>query len=359
MKYLLLFVIVIFLSIFYSIYKSQSTKVVRRLMLFAICFALCGFAGLRTGYNDTPAYISEFYHTPQKLSAIFNGDFSIENVYLFRLWNFVVYNYISKNVHIYFFLSSVICVCPLVFIIDKYSKNFVLSMILFMMLDVYLFSLAGLKQAMAIGILALGINSYINKDTWKYVLSVIIAMGFHSFSFICLIIPILGRELWSKKTIVFCLILIVAGLFLSNFRGAILAIVDYMGETVDEDKMFLGSINPIRLLVYLIPVMLTIAGAKNRKASTGGENILAKISVLSGMFMTLALFGSPILFGRIPQYFLLGTVISLPDQIECAFGKKNRTIIIMLAAIAYCIFGIYELYNDGAFATDIFKLIWF
>ena len=38
--------------------------------------------------------------------------------------------------------------------------------------------------------------------------------------------------------------------------------------------------------------------------------------------------------------------------------KKNGKIILVAAAIAYCIFGIYELYIDGAFASDIFKLLW-
>ena len=242
--------------------------------------------------------------------------------------------------------------------IDKYSKNFVVSIILFMMLDVYLFALAGLKQAIAIGILALGINAYINKKTWRYVLSVIIATGFHSFSFLCLIIPLLGRELWSKKTVIFCFVIIIVGFFLSSFKGVIVTIVEYMGETVDEEKMFSGSINLLRFLVYLIPVVLTILCAKNKKSGTEAENVLAKISVLSGMFMCLALFGSPILFGRIPQYFLLGTVVSLPYQIQNAFDEKNGKIILVAAAIAYCFFGIYELYIDGAFASDIFKLLW-
>ena len=84
-----------------------------------------------------------------------------------------------------------------------------------------------------------------------------------------------------------------------------------------------------------------------------------KIGILSTTFMVLALFGNPVLFGRIPQYFLIGIVVVLPLLVEKAFINNEKKIIVTVAILCYISYGLYGLYIDGAFAKDIFQLIWF
>ena len=362
MNYLVLSIITIGLSYFYERLKKAGriSKGLQRFCYWAICLSLCLFAGLRTKYNDTSAYIHGFkYSTPNNFSSIFVGEFSIAKVYLFQIWNYVIYHFISKSANVYLFLCAMVFVCPAISLMEKYSKNFTFSILLFMFAGMYLFSLAGLKQAMATGVVLMGLPYLFKKDYVKYYLCCICSLGFHAYSIFFLIVPLLGNEIFNKRTIIFCISIILLGVSLSYFSGIISQIVELLGKEVSEETIQSGSVNILRALVFFAPLLVTIWGGKKFESVTEAEKWLIKIEILSAAFMALALFGNPILFGRIPQYFLIGVVTVLPLLIETAFMKQERTMVEFIAIICYVIFGLYSLYIDGAFAKDIFGLIWF
>lgn len=361
MSYLILSGILIALSFLYErlINTYKMTKGTRRLFYIIICFSLCLFAGLRTKYNDTFAYIKEFENTSNDLSSLFESEFSLSRVYLFNVWKYVIYNFVSKNPHVYLFLCSMVFVCPTIRLIDKYSKNFTLSIIIFMFGGMYLFSLAGLKQAMATGVILIGLPHLFKKEYVKYYIYCLLALGFHAYSMFFMIIPILGNQAFNKRTIIFCLSIIFVGVLLSYFSGIISDLIEILGKDVDEETIETGSVNFYRALVFLVPFILTVLGRKNLEQTTEIEKWLVKIGILSTAFMVLALFGNPILFGRIPQYFLIGTVITMPLLLEKVFAEKDKVAVTFVAIVCYVAFGIYGLQVDGAFTRDIFELIWF
>lgn len=361
MNYLVLSTIVIGISYFYEYLKDREnlSKGVKWLFYGILCFSLCLFAGLRTKYNDTGAYIKGFLNTPQNFSSLFVSEFSISKVYLFEIWNYVIYHYVSQNVHIYLFLCSIVFVCPAVYLIEKYSSNFTFSMLLFMTEGMYLFSLAGLKQAMATGVIFIGLPHLFKKEYFKYYIYCILATGFHTYSIFFLIVPLLGNELFNKRTIVFCVAIIGTGVLLSYFSNILSALIKLLGKDVSEETIQSGSVNILRAVVFVVPFVLTVLGRKKLAKTTEAEKWLVKIGMLSTAFMVLALFGNPILFGRIPQYFLIGTVISMPLLIEEAFVAKERNRILTIATICYIIYALYALYVDGAFTRDIFGLLFF
>ncbi len=360
MNYLALSAIVIFFSFSYEQLRKTTymSKGIKRLFYVIICFSLCLFAGLRTSYNDTYAYISDFKDTTTEFSSLFKTEFSLSNVYLFNVWRFIVYNFISKNANVYLFCCALLFVCPAIKLIDKYSKNFTLSIIIFMFGGMYLFSLAGLKQAMATGVILIGLPHLFKREYLKYYIYCFLALGFHAYSMFFMIIPILGNEIFNKKTILFCVAIIFVGITLSFFSGIISDIIEILGKDVDEETIETGSVNFVRALVFLVPFILTILGRKNLEQSTEQEKWLVKIGILSTVFMVLALFGNPVLFGRIPQYFLIGTVITMPLLLENVFEEKYKVVVTFIAIVCYVAYGIYGLQIDGAFTRDIFQLIW-
>ena len=362
MNYLVLSIIVIGLSYAYNQLKNsyKISKGIRYIFYFLICFSLCLFAGLRTKFNDTGSYIKTFINsTPNSFLSIFSGEFSISEVYLFRTWNYFIYNFITKDFHVYLFLCSMVFVCPAISLIEKHSKNFIFSMTLFMFSGMYLFSLAGLKQAMATGVILMGLPKLFKREYIKYYIYCIVALGFHTYSLFFLIIPLLGSDIFNKKTIVFCVITVIVGISLSFFSGVITSIVEWLGKDVSEEEIQSGSVNILRAATFIVPFVLTILGQKNLQQATEPEKWLIKVGMLSTLFMFISLFGNPILFGRIPQYFIVGIVISLPLLLENVLEEKGHVIILFVAAFLYILFGLYDLYNDGAFVKDIFGLIWF
>ncbi len=362
MNYLILTGIVVVLSFFYEYIRGiqETKKSVKIIVLALLCLVLCGFAGLRTRYNDTGSYIQGFLNTPKKLSTIFKGEFKLSGVYLFELWNYVIFHFISDNPNVWLFLCSAVFVLPTTYIIAKHAKSFTLSMFLFMVAGGYLFSLAGLKQAMATGIVLMGIPALIERRYLKYCAFCAVAVGFHTYSLILFILPLLGRELFNKRTIIFCITMIVVGLALSSFAGALSNIIEFLGKDVEEETITTGSVNILRAAVYAVPFVLAILGRnKIREECTETEKRFIKIAILSSVFMILAIFGNPILFGRVPHYFGIGIVITLPILINSVFNEEDAKIITIIAIAFYFAFGLYQLYNDGAFTKDIFGLLWF
>ena len=361
MSYLILSIIVI--SVSYSYDRLRNTekisKGVKWLFYIAICFSLCLFAGLRTKYNDTGTYIKLFSETPKKFSNLFSSKISLSEVYLFEFWNYCIYHFISQNANVYLFLSSIVFVCPAIYLMGKYSKNFTFSVMLFMFAGMYLFSLAGLKQAMATGMVMMAFPSLIKKQYFKYYLFCIFAVGFHSYSILFLVVPLLGEEPFNKRTVFFCLIAIFIGALMSYFSSVISAVIKLLGKEVSEDTIQSGSVNILRVVVFLVPFVLSICARKKLSALRVEDKVFIKIGMLSSVFMVLALFGNPILFGRIPQYFLIGIVVSIPLLIDKAFVAGEQKRVISIAAFCYIIYGLYGLYTDGAFTRDIFQLIWF
>ena len=362
MNYLILSAIVIVISFFYEQVKKEYklSKGIKFFFYLLICFTLCLFAGLRTKYNDTATYIDDFKrHIPNRFSSIFSGEFSIAEVYLFEVWNYVIYHFISKNVHVYLFLCAIVFVCPAIHLIDKYTKNFTFSMLLFMFGGMYLFSLAGLKQAMATGVIMMGLPALFRKEYFKYYIYAVLAIGFHTYAIFLLIVPLLGSETFNIKTILFCLATIVLGALLSYFSGTITVIIKWLGKDVEAETLQTGSVNALRAVTFAIPFVLTVLGRKNLEKATVEEKWFVKLSMLSTIFMVLALFGNPVLFGRIPQYFIVGIVVSMPLLVDSVFAKKDRYIVYFIAVMCYLVYGLYGLYIDGAFTKDIFGLLWF
>ncbi len=360
MNYLILTAIVIGISIFYDQLKNvkKLSRGVDWLFYAIICFALCLFSGLRTKYNDTGSYILAFKQTPTDFLNIFSVEFNLYEVYLFKIWNFLIYNFISKDANVYLFLCAIVFVCPAVYLIQKHSKNFAFSMLVFMLGGTFLFSLAGLKQSMATGIILLALPKLANKKYFAFYLSCLIAIGFHVYSVFYLVIPLLGVEVFNNRTVAFCFFILVIGVLLSYFSGVITAIIEFLGRDMSDETLQSGSVNVVRAIVFAVPLGLAMLSSKNLNELSDEKKLFIKLGVISSMYMLLALFGNPILFGRIPYYFVIGSVVSLPVLIEETFVKKEKTTIALIAIICYIAYGLYALYVDGAFAKDIFALIW-
>ncbi len=359
MSYVVLSILVVILSGIYEKIKNLNakTKGLQYILLATICLSLCVFAGLRTEYNDTSIYIRGFKKTPTRFSLLFANDFAISNVYGFNIFQYLIYNYVSTNPHVFLFICAVVFVVPCVIMIDKHSKAFTFSMFLFMATGAYLFSLAGIKQALATGIMMLGFNAFLNRRVLSYYLYCLLAISFHTYAIFFLIIPIFGGSLWDKKIVVFGFLILIVGIALSQLSGVMASVIEFLGKDVEEEIIVEGSVNVFRALVYLVPFVLAIFANDEVNQEGDREQMLwIKVGIISTFFMVLSLFGNPILFGRIPQYFLMGIVISLPNLIEKAFKGDVRLLIVMLAVVGYTAFAIYGLYVDKAFSEDIFKL---
>jgi len=361
MNYVILTILVIVLSVIYDKTKSYKSAAFRNVWLCLICFVLCVFAGLRSSYNDTKTYIAIFESTATNLKNVFPGGFAIGNEYLNGLHKWFVYNFISKDYHVYFFICSAFFVVPAIFVMEKYSVDFSFSMLLFMTTGLYLFSLAAVRQSIAIGILILGLDAFNKGKHGKFVILCLAATSFHLYSIIMLSLLLLkGRKIFGFKMNLVCILVLMAGVGMTQFSELFSEVTAMMGQDITSEEIGEGSVSIFRALVYVAPLALTFMTKRRlNKKNFKEQNTFVVVSVLSGMFMILALFGNPILLGRVPYYFLFGTVITIPYIIQSAFTKSSIVPMKWLVAACYSGYELYQLNLDGAFVRDIFGIIWF
>ena len=361
MNYVALTVIVVILSASHEKYRYNALKQEKVFLLILICLVLCGFAGLRSSYNDTKTYIAIFQNTPDSIYSIFHDEFMVGNAYLYKLFNWFLYHFISTDYHVYFFIASAMFVVPSVFAINKYSETFTYSMFLFMTSGLYLFSLAAIRQSIAIGILVMAVDAFIEERYKRFICLVLIATSFHFYAVIVILIMFIKKDqVFGLRMTAVCLVILLIGLGMTQFSGYFSSIATIMGKEISATEISTGSVSVFRAAVYIAPVLLVLISKKAINQDTDKKNnVFVTLSVLSGAFMVLALFGNPILIGRLPYYFLIGMVISLPNVIKHGFNRQSANALSFLAIICYCIYEIHELKLDEAFSRDIFNLIWF
>lgn len=290
-----------------------------RFLYIIIFTALFCFSGLRTTYNDTGDYLYTFNNFSIE-------EFQLENFFDsyggFNLYQFLIKKFICNNVYVYFFITAIVINVLYISFITKHSKNFCASIFLYIT-GFYMFSMAGLKQAIAIAIALYAIEAYFNKKYLKAVVLLLLSMTFHPY-IVCLVsIVLLTRQTWNGKTIFVLAVVVFAFMNLELVFGIFDTIgKDYSGSTLDD-----YTINPIRVLVEAVPIVISfiyrrIINATNDKWLILGINM----QIVSFVFIFLGLFMNPIYLGRMSTYFTMLSAVAIPKMLKVAFPQKGNAI---------------------------------
>ncbi len=359
MNYLVLILIVFTTSYIYEyVREKQEISIgIDRVLFACVVIPLIVFAGLRTSYNDTYSYISGFNSMNlYQLQVVFQSEFNISNVYGFTLLTYAV-KVFTDNVKIYLAICSALYIIPSFLFIRKYSVNLCVSTLLFMTMGLYTFSLGGVKQSISMGMLIIGFEYLMRHKYVVYYLFCLIAISFHTYAVIALVLPLLGTRLWNRRTVYAMIIMVLCGIGMSYITPIIVTIIDLLGKEISEETLSSGSVNIIRVFVYLVPLFLIVLNRKTIESSSEDEmQLIMKLSILASLFMILAYFGNPILFGRMPYYFVIGTVVVLPVLVEYTFSKKNVLYVNGIMCGLFFIYCMYEMYGDVGIGTDLFQL---
>lgn len=305
-----------------------------RVLYFCIFISFIMFAGLRSSYNDTVTYIQGFRILESsgiKISIL------LEPYGGFELYQQILKKYVSDDPQVFIFVSALVTNLLYLRFYTRHTKRYS-GMIFLYSIGIYLEGMAAIKQTIAVGIGFYAIEAYLDKKYLKAIFLLLIAATFHPY-IICLIcIPFLRKHVWDRKTIFVIIICIVAFMNMDkvfellNYIGK-----DYSGEIFDD-----YTINPIRVLVESVPVIISYIYRKEINASNRKLLILGiNMRIVSFVFISMGLFANPIYFGRMSSYFTALSVIAIPEMLDIAW-KKNRNGKIYLMGY-YVFFFIYFL----------------
>lgn len=318
-----------------------------KILYFILILVLILFSGLRTTYNDTETYMQAFQYVDINnftVAAIF------ESYGGFAFFQFVLKKYVSENPQVLILASSIFVNFIFVRFYAKYSKCFGLTIFSYLILGPYVFSMAGIKQIMAMSLSLFAIENLLKKHYFKFFIWILIAMTFHPYIICLAITPLFTENVWNKKMIVFLCVAVVGVANLDtllNFAGMI-------GKEYSIEEMTSYTVNPMRVVVEIIPVIFSWVG--RRKINSKNDKILylgINMMIIAAFMISLGLLYNPIYFGRIGTYFSILNAIVIPMMLNVIYYRDvNREMYILAYYVFYCIYFILDLTKLGSISIS-------
>ncbi len=317
----------------------------------SLTIVLTLFAGLRTSYNDTWGYmagfrmaptITEFLAKPENLNPFKNPLF---NAFVSLLRT------VTDNDQLFVMIISIQNQAFLMRFFKRYSDNFLFSVFIYMTLGTYVFSLAAMKQITAMAILTLAFPCLEKKQWLRYYLIVLIAMLVHTYAVAFAVIPLFRAKPWGFFTFVF---IAVVGVVMVNFETAITEFMEQandLGKTLAEFEVFSDTtINVFRLGVYAVPPLISLVFQKwVLKDASPMDNVFVHMSIISLAFMSLGTQAGANMFGRMANYFELGTICCLPWMLKKTFNERSYRFVLRVACACFMGFFAYANAIRGSF----------
>ena len=311
------------------------------------------FAGLRTSYNDTGNYIrgfqtssslADFFANPDNLNPFKNP--------LFQFSQRLIKAY-TDNSQVWLFLTAMFSQICFVRFIKRYSENFTFSICIYITLGTYMFTLAALKQTLAMAVLTLSIPQLEKKHWVQYFGTVFIAMLFHTYAIAFVFLPLFTIRPWRPFTYLFVFLMVV---LMMNFTGVITEFMEQandLGKTLTEEELFDdNTVNIFRLAVYaVVPLMSFFFQKWLFVNSHKMDHVLIHMSIISLACMSMGTQSGANMFGRMATYFELGTVCCLPWMLKQIFEERSCKLITAIAVSCYFFYFVYANGTNGNFDT--------
>lgn len=313
-----------------------------RFFYVLLSIAMILFCGLRTGYNDTGTYQFIYNSIPKDvdlwegidwLKLGENPGFNFTNRVLVRS---------GASTQSYLMFYAAITVGLNLWFFRKYSCNLPISIFLFIAFAGYIFTLAAIKQCMAMALCLLATDRALRKKYISFVFWVLLATTYHPYALMYLIVPFLMFRPWSQWTSVMLIAFAIAGVAMQSMLGTVLDITDMLGENYNESSFTGEGINPFRLAVTAVPLLLSfltrrVIAQENNRA----QNLILNLTMLNAEIMFVALFGTANYFGRLANYFLPFQAVALP-WLFTHLEPRSKRLLTNTAIACYTLYLVYS-----------------
>lgn len=336
----------------YGIRRQRSQN---RFYFFMLVLTLALPIALRRSYNDTGAYINGFLNAPTLVELLSEGSLHLLRNPLFRIYEALIKT-ITGNYLIFFLFPAFFVQYSYVRFIRKHSPSLMIGVMLYVLLGTYTFSIAAMKQTIAMAILLYAVDALIERKQIRFCLLVVLAFLFHTYAIAFLVLPLFTSKPWTLQTF----LLLFAVLFvIDNFESVIGSFLEFANESgksvAEEEVIGTAGINPIRVAVYAVTPLFALAF---RRYLYGGREdrehyILSNMSILTVAIMSIGLVNAANMFARMAQYFEFGLICSLPWMIRKTFNRESAQFVMTLALCCFigyfCYANLVQIYFDDHF----------
>ena len=331
-----------------------------RLFYMLLALGLIQFAGLRTYYNDTSTYRYIYDVTKQDVSAGLTLTEGIEWTRIGANPGFVFVTRLMARLNFstqdFLMVFSMFTVGTNLWFFRKYSCNLWMSVLLFITFTGYTFNLAAIKQCTAMALCLIATDRAIRTKYVHFALLVLLASLFHPYALMYFVVPFLFFRPWSKYTLMMLMIFGLAGFGLEAMLGTLLNVTDMLGENYNAASFTGEGVNPIRVLVVAVPMVLALLTAEQIKENEEKDQyLIVNLSMLNAEIMFVGLFGTANYFARLANYFIPFQAVSIPWLLK-HYEYHDRRTITTLAVLGYVGFFYYSQAINETFDYSFYKM---
>lgn len=324
---------------FYCIKTNKGIVLTRQIAI--ISFVL--FFGLRyfVGYD-----IGMYYWNFTNLPTIFDITPSILKNKFEIGW--VLYTILCKtifvNFEIFVFINVLIDGIILNEVIKRYSKYYVLGLIIFIGYYGFIYEVEQLRNAKAVLIFLYSLRYAERREPWKYMLLNVIGMSFHTSAIVYLLVyPFLNKESEQKHRIIILAVCLVIFLFripiiTATYDFFINISLGHIKERLITYKYAqLQQGLPLKLSISSLStifsyLLLTLVGYNRLTEENKTNNLFINLFILYAV-CHLCFYEIGVLSTRVSALFIFAYVVLYPNLIASLETKTNKLLLVGLITL--------------------------
>ena len=310
------------------------------------------WAGFRSNsFGDTGAYQQAFRECASSLGEIGAYLAGVDKDKGFYFLMALVKSVLGNSEILFFIILAAVQLLIIMLMCRKYSEDYWFSIFLFIASTDYLsWTFNGIRQFTAVVLIYAATPLIVKKKYIPSILIILLASTMHQSALLMIpVIFIIQGKAWNMKTVL-CIIACLATLLFvdqfTNIMDSMLAETQYVNVVSDYQAWNDDGTNPLRVLVYSVPTILSLIGLKYiREEGNPIINLSVGASaIVSGIYI-ISMMTSGIFLGRLPIYMSLWSqCILLPWEINHLFTAKSARLIKLLAVLCYCVFFFYQMH---------------
>lgn len=291
-------------------------------LIWIIIVLLAALRGIKVG-ADTAGYWADYLRMPfysfTKLNDQYQG-------YLGYYYTSKVFSLLKLPVQVWFGFVEALYVYALYLLSKRFSKDLLLSILVFVTIGMFTFSMAGLKQVMSMSFMILAFLCFVDKKYVRTIVYILIASLCHSAGLIFLAtIPLY----WIRNRKIFLPLIGITGVA-SYFFGSLLltTMVKVLGNDHFESYLVLNtSYSSVTLIFYCSIFIISIVGYESYKVNEPNDAMfILGMSLLICSMQALATI-SPNMF-RLALCYAPFMMIMIPNVLFYSEDRYLRFIVI-------------------------------
>ena len=277
-------------------------------------------------WTDYGGYLASYSSFPTDFTealATING---YEDSNFFYAFTYLIKVFSGGNVFAYRLALALLQLLPIIYMLRKYSVNFMFSVYMFVVSAIPLaWMLNGVRQLCAAAIIYGATQLFLDKKYVKTVILILFATMFHQSAIMVLpMVFICQGKAWNRKTL---LCILGAIVFVTFFSGLSSSYETVMSNAGYDMSIYAGDdgVHPLRVLVNFVPAVLAFMGRDIVKDEDSPIiHFCTNMSLLTFGIYLVAMVTSGILVGRVPLYTSMYSFILLPYLIDRMFYGGTR-----------------------------------